>query len=296
VYAIAAFDDGAGSKLYVGGLNSLQTPHVSRWNGSSWSAVGTLFGDPFFDDAALSALTSFDDGTGSALYAGGQISVDVSSSPTSVARWNGTSWSDVGNNLQGIVGSMLVFDDGGGAALYALGNLSTPTQCSVAKWNGSSWTAIGMYIGPYANTIASFDAGSGAELYVGGAIDHANGDALGGSAHAVRWNGTRWIPVGALSTSTHPNRVLSLQVFDDGSGPALCSGGSVLDAQTGVANGVVSKLTGTDWSPIGGGLNAPVSSLAIFDFGAGQDLYAGGGFTKAGRFNARHVARLTACP
>ena len=62
-------DDGAGEVLYVAGdiraAGDLPVSYLARWDGVDWSALGSgPFGIP-------EALAFYDDGSGSALYAGG---------------------------------------------------------------------------------------------------------------------------------------------------------------------------------------------------------------------------------
>src|SRR6185503_6833249 len=70
VNVLAVFDDGNGAALYVGGAfgfaGGLPCENLARWDGSSWSGLGTPPSGGY-----VHALTVFDDGGGSALYAGG---------------------------------------------------------------------------------------------------------------------------------------------------------------------------------------------------------------------------------
>jgi hypothetical protein len=105
-----------------------------------WSAVGSgLNGD-------VRALTSFDDGTGPALYAGGDFKHAGGLEVNGIARWDGQSWSALGGGLAGSPGvavhALAVYDDGGGAALYAGGLFYGPA--GVARWDGTSWSALGI--------------------------------------------------------------------------------------------------------------------------------------------------------
>jgi len=70
--------------------------------------------------------------------------------------------------------------------------------------------------------LAVFDDGSGPALYAGGSFTRAGGGAANGIA---RWDGSGW---SALGSGVGPSgRIVdALTVFDDGSGPALCVGGS----------------------------------------------------------------------
>jgi hypothetical protein len=62
-----------------------------------------------------------------------------------------------------------------------------------------------------------------------------------------------------------------------------------------LSNGVplahVGAWNGTNWMPLGAGLNGPAIALAVHDFGGGPALYAGGDFTLAGGQPASRIAR-----
>jgi hypothetical protein len=124
VMAMAAFDDGTGEALYVAGqtFNSAGgTPvnRIARWDGTEWSAVGDGFANGIVWD-----LTVFDDGSGPALYATGTFTASGSTPLRGLAKWDGTSWTDVGDTDDDTYSS-LVFDDGTGPALHVAGRYST---------------------------------------------------------------------------------------------------------------------------------------------------------------------------
>src|SRR5204863_380015 len=85
-----AFDDGSGPALYVGGLltvaGGVVVNRIARWNGASWSSLGSGTAD-----GAVFALCAFDDGTGSALYAGGDFNSAGGVVGHHIARWRSTS-------------------------------------------------------------------------------------------------------------------------------------------------------------------------------------------------------------
>jgi len=89
VRSMTTYDDGTGSGLYVAGAFSMAGPltvwGVARWDGQ-WSALASgLYHFPWGPSA--DALTTFDDGTGPALYAGGEFSGAGGVPVASIARW-----------------------------------------------------------------------------------------------------------------------------------------------------------------------------------------------------------------
>jgi hypothetical protein len=88
--------------------------------------------------AVLTALAVFDDGSGSALYAGGFFTTAGGVSANRIAKWNGTRWSPLGSGMNNSVSALTVFDGGTGPALYAGGALSTAgdrASFSIAAWH-----------------------------------------------------------------------------------------------------------------------------------------------------------------
>lgn len=178
VFTSHVHDDGSGPALYIGGrftsVDGVPANRIARWNGTSWSAVGSgMLGSGV--TPSVNTMVTFDDGTGPALYAGGQTFTTAGGVPANrVAKWNGTSWSAVGDGFaNGIVWKLAVYNDGTGDALYAFGTFTasgaTPIN-RMAKWNGTSWEQWG---GGANNTV--FNAlpiagapGSGDSLLVSG--------------------------------------------------------------------------------------------------------------------------------
>jgi hypothetical protein len=133
VNALAVFNDGTGPALYAAGdfrdiylpaTNGLmQVNNIAKWDGTAWSAVGD--GTTPNTAAPIFDLMVFDDGTGPALYAGGDFTSAGGVPVNNIARWNGASWSDVGGGVTGdadaAVNALTVLDDGSGPALYAGG-------------------------------------------------------------------------------------------------------------------------------------------------------------------------------
>jgi trimeric autotransporter adhesin len=121
---------------------------VARWDGATWAPVGGAMTGYWVSD-----LEVFDeDGTGPqppALFASGYFSGFGGVSAPRIARWDGVSWSPVGDGIAGtMIDSLCVFDaDGDGPAppaLYAGGSgyASGGYWPVFAAWDGASWRAI----------------------------------------------------------------------------------------------------------------------------------------------------------
>ena len=137
----AIFDDGTGPAVYAGGSAHLSSPgnSLAKFTNSGWSTVPGAI-------PAITALTTYDDGTGSALYAGASFATGGGMAPSNVARWSGSSWSDLGAGVDGPipfgtsgvgVGVLIPFDDGNVPALYAGGTFSfagSNLSSLIARW------------------------------------------------------------------------------------------------------------------------------------------------------------------
>ena len=86
----------------------VQANRVARWDGSTWSRVGSGM------DTLVRALAVFDGGDGPALLAGGSFRSAGGLTALNVAAWEGTSWTPLGKGLDYWVVSLTVFDDGSG--------------------------------------------------------------------------------------------------------------------------------------------------------------------------------------
>jgi hypothetical protein len=126
----------SGNNLYVGGSFAFSTSNgvahnIARWDGTSWYIVGTQL-QPGFNNEVLCLAVD-----GSTVYAGGLFTAINGDTTTMmhVAKWNGTSWSQMGQGLNTAVYSLCI---SGGGYLYAGGDFTysgtTPIQ-HVAKWS-----------------------------------------------------------------------------------------------------------------------------------------------------------------
>ena len=87
----------------------------------NWSDA---FGLPGLDGTAFASIT-FDDGSGAALFVGGDFSFAGGALAKGVARWDGSSFGPLGRGLDGpsspAAYSFAVHDDGAGPALFVGG-------------------------------------------------------------------------------------------------------------------------------------------------------------------------------
>src|SRR5690606_10796934 len=120
--------------------------NIARWNGDAWSDVdgGVWSGG----SSPVTTMAVFDDGTGPALFVGGQLTQAGGQYTIGVAKWTGSAWEAVAPGpswAQAWVRSMAVHDDGSGPALYVGGSFGSFPGVSgfaqgIVRWDGERWT------------------------------------------------------------------------------------------------------------------------------------------------------------
>jgi hypothetical protein len=302
VDALAVFDDGSGPGLYAGGsffhAGGVLANSVARWNGATWQPLGSGIGGY---SESVRSLAVFDDGTGPALYVGGEFSEGQQAPGNGIARWNGAGWSSLGTGMsnsdpQAWVAAMTVFDPGSGPSLYVGGRFQhagSSAAFHLARWQGGTWSSLSDgssagITGPV-DALATFDDGAGPSLYAAGTFDLAG---VTPAASVAKWNGASW---SALGGGLVPDVIYALQAFDDGTGPALYVGGRNLPLN-GHATGHIVRWNGTAWSTLGNGVSGfqnetNVTAFAVYSDANGPGLYVGGHFTHASNVYSSSVIR-----
>ncbi|MGE0886034.1 MAG: FG-GAP-like repeat-containing protein [Blastocatellales bacterium] len=263
----------SGSEVYAGGFFSIAggvvASKVAQWSTSNWSSLGIGTGNGLASTsniAEVRALTI----SGNNVYVGGIFSTAGGVVANRIAKWNGSSWSPLGNGVNGQVSAIGI----SGNDVYVGGSFTSAggvNAINIAKWNGSSWSALGSGVDSIVNAIAI----NGNDVYVGGLFSIAGGT---GASNIARWNGSNWNPLG----SGVDGNVNAIAI----SGNDVYVGGSFLTAG-GINASRIAKWNGSSWSPLGSGVDGLVFTIAI----SGNDVYVGGGFLAAGGVNASRIAK-----
>ena len=288
--------------------------HVARWNGTSWSALGSGV------NGRVSALTNLNNGDlvagGGFLYAGSVLVSNIArwngtswfamgtgmndwlnavttlpngdlvaggyftfagqSTCNRIARWNGTNWSPMGTGMNDSVQALIVMPNGD---LVAGGQFTTAGGVPanyVARWNGTSWAAMGSGLSGIVMTLASLP----------------NGDIVAGGAGIARWNGASWSTMGSGMAGGTYNFVYALQRLPSGD---IIAAGNFTTAGGVVVNNIA-RWNGTAWSPLGTGVSGTSSPSATVTFVtalamlANGDVVAGGEFATAGGLGSAYLA------
>lgn len=255
------------------------SPSIAKWNGNTWSSLGTGLGGFPYPDAVGDALIF--DHAGNLIVAG-QFTSAGGVSMKNIARWNGTSWSAFGAGLAETGTGVLAL------SLTAEGDVLAASKSSIVddlvhndlmRWNGSSWVNViphsaingairTFQILPNGNYVLGGDF---KKLGTGGDTFHAN--------YLVRWDGTRFHRFG-----NGPNGKVRAAKF--AANNDLIVGGDFKTIGDIEASGVA-RYDGNQWWSMGSGVDGEVHSLAL---GSGGVTYAGGKFNTAGGVASKSVA------
>ncbi|MBN4052583.1 hypothetical protein JYT82_00560 [bacterium AH-315-K20] len=278
VYSLLETDPGPGPRLLVFGQSAGSTfvtsPNMIAWDGVGWESLSRGF-----VGWQVTAVTTFTDDIGPALFAG------TTNSNFSIARSNEFGW--IGYpEVRRSASSLQPLDIGSGEQLFAAFRDGGSGEMAVAVLNGMSWETVGTNIlNGGVTTVESFDSGNGPTLFAGGAFTGSWG-ALSSQASVLI--GDDWLTMPGIS-----GPVRDWAVFDDGTGEAIYAAGE-FDTLNGDPYRGVLRWDGAAWEQLAGGLNWHAYALQVYDSGNGPELYAGGRFFLPGNNgNSVGMARWT---
>jgi hypothetical protein len=199
---------------------------IARWNGASWSALGSGMGASA-DVRALAILPNGD------LIAGGLFTTAGGGAANRIARWNGSTWSALASGMNGTVSALLTLETGD---LVAGGQFTTAggdPASGIAVWNGTSWAPLGSGVSDNIEVRALASLPNG-DIVASGFFDVAGGVQ---ASRIARWNGVSW---SAIDTGLNDGGI-ALTSMSNGD---LVVGGRFTTAG-GVAANRIARLTST---------------------------------------------------
>jgi hypothetical protein len=255
-------------------------------------------------NGSVHAMTTWDDGTGEALYVGGEFTIAGCTLAANIAKWDGEKWTALGSGIHGetnpAVYALTIMQDASapaGSVLVVGGEFTTAdgqAAANIAIWDGLAWSPVGSGVNDVVRSLAVYDEGDGESLFVGGEFTSAGVMPI---ANIARWDGADWSSVGGgMSGGMGAPYVMTLGTYDDGSGLSLYAGGFFTEAG-GIPANRIARWDGRSWSALGEGVDGSfpiVNAMAVYDDPAavgGQSLFVGGGFTEAGGTPASRIAR-----
>ncbi len=246
------------------GCDSFITLHLLVHNcTASWSVLGYGF-------QGLSGVGSVCTDVAGNIYAAGQFT--NSNGKQYVAKWNGTSWSELGG-LNGLGANNIIYSICSDATgnIYAAGTFTNSSGNEyVAKFNGTIWSELGGLNGlAVHNVISSICADAIGNVYAAGWFTN-----LSGNRYVAKFNGTTWSELGGLN-GLHANDQIN-SIFCDANGIVYAAG------KFSNFNGkqYVAQFNGANWNELGGinSLSANSDINSICHDWAGN-IYAAGEFT-----------------
>jgi hypothetical protein len=243
--------------------------NIARWNGSTWSPLGTGVSGPTWSNTIASlTVTALADGS---TFAGGTFQTAGGTNVNHAARWDGTSWLLLQQGIDNYVMCSVVLPNGDVVFGGSFTTIDNQSFQRIARWDGTTFHALGSGLN---YNPADMVVDVNGDLIVVGSFTVA-GDVPAQSI--ARWNGTTWSAMdqgidltwGVSSIARLPN------------GDLWCAG------YPHAASGL-SRWNGSAWTPYVNGPNHFISDLAAMPNG---DLVVTGNFTAVGAVAANYIAR-----
>ncbi len=186
VHAMAVYRNFSGDEVLVvgGNFSSVaglpQTQNIASWTGTAWSRLGGSFGAGGLNGPVHSLHVHTQDQQ-QILYAGGSFTVYTTGFSNNIARWNGITWTGMGEGLgewpESTVHSIEIFDDGSGPTVYAGGDFESEggaPRSGILRWDGTQWADLGSGVNgdePVVYGLQSAVIEGEPKLLVGGSFD-----------------------------------------------------------------------------------------------------------------------------
>lgn len=185
LYAVTTMPNGdviAGGYFNIDTGGGVSARAIARWNGSSWSALGS---------GVLATVFALHVAPNGDLLVGGNFATAGGVTTNRIARWNGSAWSALGSGMTGFrVNAITTMPNGDIVASGAFTHAGGSPAANIARWNGSTWSPLGS--GTNGDVLALTALPNG-DLIAGGQFTMAGGVAAAGAA---RWDGSNWSAIG----------------------------------------------------------------------------------------------------
>ncbi len=306
VYTMAVYNNELVAAGFMQNAGTVAVSGIARWNGSTWSALGTGTGGLSISVQTLAVYQS-------ELIVGGLFSTAGGVTASRIARWNGSAWSSLGaTGAGGAAADNAVYAllaDGPdllvGGQFGTIGVGTNVAGSRLARWTSASastpgvWSSFGNGLDGDVLAAAPYHG----KLAVGGRIAHAGFPAAAGVAI---WNGPSVGGWQTLGSGVYPLVVTSTVYNNEwvAAGNLSTAGGVSVDRiaryndATGLWRGTGTNIVGDvkTVANIGGSLIAGGTfGIANFDdasttWAAYPDIYFSGGVYALTQYNGQLVA------
>lgn len=266
LYAIGLFDT----------AGEVAANNIAKWNGDSWSALGTGIQRGENDYNYFDAIAADHSGK---LYVGGTFDSAGGIPASRIACWDGTTWNSLGSGVNDKVFALAIDDNNNCYVAGWFDSAGNIVVNHIAKWDGASWHTVGSDTRPQYGSIQALVFDKKGNLYAGGEFDSIGGIA---AANVARWDGKKWNPLGdgithVIDFDMDIWGVFALAVDRDGN---LYAGGD-FDSAGSVHVNQVARWDGSSWSTLGGGIGQIYYGVSAMTFDLTNNLYICGNLLTA---------------
>jgi len=239
--------------LYAAGAfpraNGVTVNNIARWNGTDWFPVTGPSGTGVLTDGSTFGAVVWDmtmvDGK---LIVAGEFNTAGGVAANSIAAWDGSTWSSVGQPIAG-AGVLAVTNHNGrlvASRAYAENNISVN---DVVSRDAGTWTALGRFTGNIRDLISYNGL-----LVAGGQFSQVDSLTVN---QVAAWNGSAWSALSGPSAAGTNGDVFALTAHQ---GYLIVGGG--FDQAGGQPAANIARWNGSAWSALpGAGPDGTVFSL-----------------------------------
>lgn len=262
-------------------------PHTFAANQESgdehWAGDLTV---PGFDSYVTALVSDMQGNT----YAGGGFTAIGGEIVNHIGKWDGSTWSGLGNGLDEQVNTLAVDSQGNLYTDVLIIPDSGLSETEIMRWDGSAWSALEGDLTSLVDTlkegresnilITDLVVDSRGQLYAGGFFYLINTEQYVG--FVAGWDGSSWSLLGSGMNHT----VYNLAV--DGQGNLYAGGEFTLAG--GIPANRIAKWDGKSWNALGSGLGGEAPSIADLEADDSGNLFVTGQFENAGGIPVQLIA------
>lgn len=296
--------------------------YIAKWGAGDWQPI---------NDGVNGSITSVIKDSAGNLLVSGYFSSIGGVKTGSMAKWDGSAWSQLGTGMQSYSITSTVADNGGN--VYVSGYLTTANNVypylHVAKWNGSAWSYLDAGLNTASGQPAGLALDNSGKLYLAetgqsswtssySGLNNTYYHYLSASKPAVRfWNGSQWqaladlpaLPVisGKLYAGEYAGRIIAggngkvyvvrTATLVNSSYSWNCYKNWAYDCYPQYSGwesfSSIVQWDGSRWTSLGDtrSVSSAYSSINVLRIDAGNNLYIGGNFQKIGEVPAGSLAK-----